>query len=249
VVKAIIIDDENLWIELFSNLLGKHCPTVSVAGKFNNAAEGVAGIRQHQPDVVFTDIEMPCMNGFEMLRQFDEINFDVIFITAFDHYAVKAFKCSALDYLLKPVDPEELKAAINKVEQKKLRKATTDQMDIFLAVLKSRMSPVKKIALPSAEGITFVSPGKIIRCESDSNYTLFIMEDNQKILVAKTLKEAEEILQDSGFVRIHHSHLINPDYIDKYIRGDGGYVLMKDGSHITVSRSHREKFNEMFSRM
>ena len=248
-VKAIIIDDEKLWVELFSDLLVKNCPSVNLAGKYNNATEGVAGIRQHQPDVVFTDIEMPGMNGFEMLRQFDEINFDVIFITAFDHYAVKAFKCSALDYLLKPVDPEELKAAINKVEQKKLRKATTDQMDLFLAVLKSRMSPIKKIALPSAEGITFASPAKIIRCESDSNYTLFIMEDHQKILVAKTLKEAEEILQDSGFVRIHHSHLINPDYIDKYIRGDGGYVLMKDGSHITVSRAHREKFNGMFSRM
>lgn len=234
---------------MLSNLLVKYCPSVTVTAQCNTGEEGVKAIHHHQPDVVFTDIEMPGISGFDMLRQFNEINFDVIFTTAFERYAVKAFKYSALDYLLKPIDPEELKLAIEKVQQKKLRKASTDQIDLFFSVLKSRMTPVKKIALPSSEGVTFVSPEKIIRCESDSNYTLFIMEDKQKILVAKTLKEADEILQDFGFVRIHHSHLINPEHIDKYIRGDGGYVLMKDGSHITVSRTHKDRFNDLFSKI
>jgi len=248
-IKAILIDDEKIWLEMLTNQIGKYCPTVTVAAKCQNAAAGIEAIRQHQPDVVFTDIEMPGMSGFEMLRQFPEINFDVIFITAFEKYAVKAFKCSALDYLLKPVDPEELKLAIEKVGQKKMKKASNDQIDLFFAAFKSRMTAVKKIALPSADSVIFVAPEKIIRCESDSNYTLFIMEDKQKILIAKTLKEVSEILQDFGFIRIHHSHLINPDHIEKYIKGDGGYVLMKDGGHITVSRTHKEKFNDLFSKI
>lgn len=234
---------------MISNLLAKHCPQVTVVEKCGTAAEGIKAIHQYQPDVVFTDIEMPAMNGFEMLKKFPEINFDVIFITASDKYAVKAFKCSALDYLLKPIDPAELVAAIEKVEQKKIKNASLEQVDLFFSAFKSKMKSVKRVALPSAESIIFVSPENIVRCESDSNYTLFVMADKQKTLISKTLKEAEEILQDFGFIRIHHSHLINPDYIEKYVREYGGYVLMKDGSHITVTRSYKDTFAEHFLKL
>ena len=248
-IKTVIIDDERIWLETLSDQLKKYCPSVTVSATCSSAAEGIEAIHHHRPDVVFTDVEMPQMSGFDMLDQFTDINFDVIFITAFEQYAVKAFKCSALDYLLKPIDPDELIPAIGKVEQKKLRRASSDQVELFFSILKSKMSRVKKIALPSAEGVVFVAPEKIIRCESESNYTLFILEGNQKILVAKTLKEADDVLQDFGFVRIHHSHLINPEYIDKYFRGDGGYILMKDGSHLTVSRTYKDQFNELFSKI
>jgi two-component system LytT family response regulator len=184
-LKAVIIDDEKLWLELLSNLLSRHCPSVEVAARCSSAAEGIEAIHNHHPDVVFTDIEMPGMNGFEMLKQFVKTDFDIVFITAYDQYAVKAFQCSALDYLMKPIKPEELKEAIRKVEQKKINSASSDQLELFFSAFNSKMRAVKKIALPTTESIIFVSPENIIRCESDSNYTLFIMEDSKKYLCRK----------------------------------------------------------------
>ena len=238
-IKAIIIDDEIHCGKTLAMLLNEYCPGVQVAEQCSEAESGLAAIQRFEPDLVFLDIEMPNMNGFEMLEKLPEINFEIIFTTSYDQYAIKAIRFSALDYLLKPVDREELQRAVQKVAER-LHHPLPQQLEILLQKLHQPVSPIQKIALPTMEGLQMIAINSIISCASDSNYTIFLLKNNQKLIVSRPLKEIEEMLDDYSFVRVHNCYLINMNEIDKYIKGDGGYLIMTDGSSIDVSRSKKE---------
>jgi two-component system LytT family response regulator len=244
-IKAILIDDEKHCRETLSIQLEKYCPDVQLLAQCSSAAEGLQAIARHSPDVVFLDVEMPQMNGFEMLGQLSPIPFEVIFTTGYDAYAIKAIRFSALDYLLKPIDKEELKKALAKVSQKNSHKLT-DQLDVLLEKLHNKQSPLQKIALPTGDGFELVPLENILHCESDSNYTHIVLKNGRKILVSRTLKEIEELLEGYSFVRVHHSHLVNLNEITRYIRGEGGYVVMSNNTSIAVSRSRKDALLKKF---
>ena len=182
---------------------------------------------------------MPGMNGFEMLQRLPAINFSVIFTTSYDQYAIKAIKFSALDYLLKPVDKDDLQAAVKKAMHKS-QETLPQQIEILLQKLDHPSISVNKIAIPTMEGLQMLFVENIIRCSSDSNYTILFLKNKQKVIASRTLKEIEEMLEDYPFLRVHHSYVVNLNEIEKYIKGDGGYLLMSDGSNIDVSRSRKE---------
>jgi two-component system LytT family response regulator len=245
-IKAVIIDDELNCIEMLQWLLETYCPEVTISAQCDSAEKGIAAINRHQPDVVFLDIEMPKMNGFEMLEKFDKLFFDVVFTTAYDKFAIKAFKYSALNYLLKPVDPDDLKATIEKVNAKKSA-PSQEQIELLFQNLKN-LQAVERVALSTGDGLIFVQTKDIIYCQAESNYTNVVMQDKKKILVAKTLKDIDETLSGRDFFRVHNSFLININHIKKFVRGDGGYILMPDDTQITISRNKREEFFDMFSK-
>lgn len=189
---------------------------------------------------------MPEMNGFELLQQLANVNFDVIFTTAYDEFAVKAFKASAIDYLLKPIDKEDLILAVSKVKDTRNVFIQPEQMDILYKAINNKHTLKERIAVPTQEGLHFVKIKEIMYCISDSNYTNIHLYNKKKILVSRTLKEIEEMLIDNGFLRIHNSHLINLQKIEKYVRGDGGYVIMDDQTTLSVSRSRKEVLLTIF---
>jgi two-component system, LytTR family, response regulator len=238
-IKAIIIDDEIHCRKTLAILLKEYCPDVQVTEQCSDGESGLAAIQRLKPDLVFLDIEMPNMNGFEMLEKLQDIHFEIIFTTGYDQYAIKAFHFSALDYLLKPIDREELQKAVQKVAQR-LHSPLPQQMEILLQKLHQPASPVQKIALPTMEGLQMIAVNSIISCASDSNYTTFLLKNKQKLIVSRPLKEIEEMLEEYSFLRVHNSYLINLNEIDKYIKGEGGYLVMTDGSTIDVSRSKKE---------
>ena len=196
-------------------------------------------IKEQQPQIVFLDIEMPKMNGFEMLEKLSEIHFEIIFTTSYDQYAIKAIRFSALDYLLKPIDREELQRAVQKVTQR-LHQPLPQQLEILLQKLHQPVSSIQKLALPTMEGLQMVDVNSIISCASDSNYTLFLLKNKQKLIASRTLKDIEEMLEEYSFLRVHHSYLVNLNEVNKYIRGEGGYLIMSDDSTVDVSRSRKE---------
>ena len=237
-INAIIVDDEPYCCEVLATLLERYCSEVQVLAVCTSASEALKAIRRLQPQIVFLDIEMPQMNGFEMLEQLPEINFHLIFTTSYDQYTIKAIRFSAIDYLLKPIDREELQKAVQKVVRQ-AQKPAAQQLQILLQKL-NHSATVNKVALPTMEGLQMVNVGCIIRCESDSNYTIIQLKDKQKLVVSRTLKEIEEMLEDYPFARVHHSYLVNLNEINKYVKGEGGYLVMSDGSNIDVSRSKKE---------
>lgn len=238
-IKAIIIDDEHHSCDALKMLLDKCCPQVQVAAICHSANEGLKKINDLNPDLIFLDIEMPHMNGFQMLEQLPTIDFEIIFTTSYDQYAITAFKFSALDYLLKPVDRQELEKAMQKVS-KKINPVISQQLEILLQKINQPSMPVQRIALPTMQGLEFVPVESIISCSSSNNYTEFLLKDKKKLLVSRTLKEAEDMLADHSFLRVHHSHIVNLNAITRYVRGEGGYLVMSDGSTIDVSRSRKE---------
>jgi two-component system, LytTR family, response regulator len=238
-IKAIIIDDEMHCRKTLSMLLKEYCPNVHVIEQCDDGQSGAEAIKKLNPDLLFLDIEMPHMNGFEMLEQFSEIPFAVIFTTGYDQYAIKAFRFSALDYLLKPIDHEELKKAINKIDQH-VSVPLPQQLEILLQRLQHKPSGINKVALPTMEGLQMIAVDSIMSCASDRNYTVLMLKDKQKIIVSRILKDIEEMLEDYSFLRVHHSYIVNLNEINKYIKGEGGYVIMNDGSSIDVSRSRKE---------
>ena len=240
-LQTLIIDDEKRGRELLRMVLSTHCPEVKVIGEASNIKEAYNLIVQTDPDLIFLDIEMPGGTGFDLLSKFDEINFEVIFVTAFDKYAIKAIKFSAMDYLLKPVDEEELVKAIKKVEENQNKKSNKERINNLVSNVK-KTSDNQKIGLTSSDGLEFIEIKTILRCEADGKYTSVFLHDGKKLLVSKNLKEFEDLLTDYNFFRIHHSHLVNLDYIKKYQSGRGGYVVMSDGSTITVSQRKKEDF-------
>jgi two-component system LytT family response regulator len=189
---------------------------------------------------------MPVQNGFDLLEAFENPAFDIIFTTAYNQYAIKAFKCSAFDYLLKPIDAEDLKTTVGRYAVRRNR-SVKDELKVLAAQMQQKT--LNRIAIPSSDGLLMVRPDQLVRCESDSNYTKVYLDNKQKIVVAKTLKELEDVLTGYGFYRIHHSHLVNLTHVVSYIRNDGGYVMMSDGTHITVARNRRSGFIEQFSKI
>ena len=238
-LKAIIIDDEPYCCEILAAMLQSDCPEVEVVSICNNAKDALTAIRQQPPDIVFLDVEMPKMNGFEMLEQLPVINFHLIFTTSYDQYALKAIRFSAIDYLLKPIDREELQKAVEKVKAR-FQIPLPQQLEILMQKIKQPSSPVNKIALPSMEGLQMIPIETIVSCESDDNYTLLKLKNNKKLLVTRSLKEIEESLEQHSFIRVHRSYLVNLNEIEKYIKGDGGYLVMSDGSSIDVARNKKE---------
>ena len=238
-IKTIIIDDETHCLKTLNMLLHEYCPTVQIIEQCDDSQTGLEAIRKFKPDLVFLDIEMPRMNGFELLEQFPEIQFAVIFTTGYDQYAIKAFRFSALDYLLKPIDHEELKKAVEKVEQRILP-PLPQQLEILLHKINHQSPSFSKIALPTMDGLQMMPVDSIISCASDRNYTFILLKDNRKIVVSKILKEMEEMLEDYSFLRVHHSYIVNLNEISKYVKGEGGYLVMSDGSSVDVSRSRKE---------
>jgi two-component system LytT family response regulator len=245
-IKAILVDDEVHCLDTLSILLKEYCPEVQILEKCRSAKSALEAIEKLKPVLVFLDIEMPAMNGFEMLEQFEEIPFAMIFTTSYDQYAIKAIRFSALDYLLKPIDPKELMTAVNKVEtQKKLPGA--EQFQMLLNQVQHKQTGFKKIAVPTSEGFELIPADQILRCEADDNYTYIFLKNKNRIIACRTLKEVEEQLRDfSYFVRVHHSYVVNLNEVSKYVRGEGGYVVMSDGSSVNVSRSRKDALLKYF---
>lgn len=244
-ISAIIIEDEHKSVETLKGLLSRYCPAVNVVDIAGGYREGIEKIRIHRPDVIFLDIQMPDGSGFKVLEELKGMEFDVIFTTAFDQFAIKAIKYSALDYLLKPVDPQELIEAVRKVENKKKRYDKDKNIEALLDNLKAPGEDPHKIVLSTSEKIHVIDVNDILRCESDNYYTHFFFTDGSKLLVSKTLKENEELLSHHNFIRPHKSHLINTGYIKSYVKQDGGHIIMTDGSKIPVSRRKKEKIMEI----
>lgn len=238
-IRAVIVDDEPDCCEVLARLLERYCPEVKVAEICHSGEDALSAIKDQQPQILFLDIEMPNMNGFEMLGRLPVINFEIIFTTSYDQYAIKAIRFSALDYLLKPIDKDELQRAVQKVVHR-AHHALPEQFEILLQKFQLPVSSAQKIALPSMEGLQMIEVNSIISCASDSNYTIFHLKDKQKITISRTLKEIEEMLEEHSFLRVHHSHLVNLNEISKYIKGEGGYLIMSDNSMIDVSRSKKE---------
>jgi two-component system LytT family response regulator len=238
-IKAIIVDDEPNCCKTLSLLLDRYCPDVQLTGVFNNGSEGLQAINSLSPDLVFLDVQMPKMNGFEMLQKLPSVNFHLIFTTSFDQYALKAFRFSAIDYLLKPVDREELQKAVQKVLQRS-EIPVTEQLQVLLQKI-SHPASVYKIALPTMEGLQMIPVQSIISCEADDNYTILVLKDNKKLVVSCTLKVIEEMLEVHSFIRVHRSFLVNLDEVEKYVRAGGGYVVMSDGKHIYISKNKKEE--------
>ena len=248
-IKSILIDDEQNSLEMMEWLLTTYCPEVSILAQCNSAETGMEAIRRLQPDVVFLDIEMPRMNGFDMLEQFDKLTFDVVFCTAYDQFALKAFRYSALNYLLKPVDPDDLKETVRRIAEKQ-NTPTREQISMLLKTIREEPAAARatppRIALTTSDGLIFVSTQDILYCEAESNYTKIVLAGGKKIMVAKVLKDIDDTLSGEDFFRIHNSFLINVNHIKKFVRNDGGYIVMADDATITISRSRRQAFMDMF---
>ena len=247
-IRCVLIDDESNSLEMMEWLLKTYCPQVQILDMCNAAAKGIEAINKHKPDLVFLDIEMPHMNGFDMLEQFNKLNFDVVFCTAYDQFAIKAFKYSAVNYLLKPVDPEDLKETIRRIEDRKAS-PSKEQIELLLQNIKQQTrTTTQRIALTTGDGMIFVPTQEIMYCQADSNYTSVILTGGKKILVSKVLKEIDETLSGPDFFRVHNSYLINLNHIKKYVRGEGGYIIMDDGANISISRNRRQDFMDQFSK-
>jgi two-component system, LytTR family, response regulator len=245
-MRAIIIDDEPKNVRILKKLLEDYCPQIEVAGFAGDAKAAYTTIREIKPELVFLDIEMPYGNAFDLLDKLLPVDFEIIFITAFDDYTLKAFKYSALDYLLKPVDIDELKAAVKKAVEKIAGKNINLQLGNLLSNLKNNQVTLQKIALPAADGIVFINVEEIIRCEASGNYTIIFADSKEKITASKTIKDYEELLPPGIFCRIHNSHIINLNRIKKYHRGRGGFVVMDDGTSIEVASRRRDEFLAKF---
>lgn len=243
-MRTIIIDDEPKSRQTLTNFIFKYAPNLEIVGEASCVEEGISLIEDIKPDLIFLDIQMPDGTGFDLLRQVRYNDFKLIFCTSFDQFAIKAFRFSAIDYLLKPLDPDIFIAAVKKIsnEDKSVLKEK-------LEVLQINKSNFSKIALHSAEGINLVNIADIIRCESSGNYTKFIIQDQANILVTKTLKDFDVILTNHNFVRIHKSFLANLAHVTKYIKGDGGWIIMSDDAKIMVSRRKKDQLLQILSNM
>lgn len=247
-LKALIIDDEKNNVDNLRAILTEHCPEVSISGTASNGFDGLELIQQTNPDLVFLDIQMPGMNGFEMLLALHKYDFEIIFITAYDQYGIQAVKFAAIDYLLKPVDINELKQAVNKVFVRANLKRQNLRLENLIQILeKNQEKKDHRIALASVKEVRFIATEQIIRCVSSNNYTTFYLLNSEEIVASRPIYEYEELLTDYGFVRCHQSHLVNKKYIKSYVKEEGGYLLTDDGSQIPVSRQKREQVRKMLA--
>lgn len=246
-IRTILIDDENNALEVLEILLNKYCPQVKILEKCNGGKAGIEAIEKHQPDLIFLDIEMPHINGFDVLTATKNYKYKVVFTTAYNEFAIKAFKFSAIDYLLKPIDFEELKEAVNKI-------SAIENLSIFEENLQKLISQFqkpkeKRIALPVHNSLQFFDFDDIIRIESESNYSHIFLIDKRKITLSKTLKEVEEKFEGQNFFRVHQSHFINLNQIDKIYKGENAYLVMKDGTQISISRHRKDEFLDLIKKI
>ena len=247
-IHCVIIDDEHDSIDVLEMLIKSHCPRVIIDAACASAKEGIKAIRQYQPDLVFLDIEMPHMNGFDLLEEFDEVLFDIVFITAYQQFAIKAFKYSALNYLLKPVDQDDLVSTIERIGARRMP-PIREQINVLMeGMIHREKQAIPRIALTTSYGMLFVDTRDILYCQSDNNYTTVHVAGDHKIVVSKTLKEIDETLSGPDFYRVHNSYLINLHHVRKFVRGDGGYVVMDDGATVSISRTRKQEFLELFSK-
>lgn len=245
-IRTVIIDDEPNNVASLSALLKKYCPDVSVEGTADSSESGIQLISEVNPELVLLDIEMPFGNAFDMLDKLVPVNFEIIFITAFDNYAINAFHYSALDYLLKPVNIKQLQAAVLKAANRINEKDVNQRITNLLTNLKTGDIGHQSIALPSQSGLTFIRLDNIIWLEANSSYTNIYLQNKQKIVVSKTLGDFEALLPAASFSRVHHSYIVNHRYIKKYFSGRGGYLEMEDGTSIEVSIRKKDMFLSKF---
>lgn len=243
-LKAIIVDDENHSRETLKNLIEEFCINVEVLASVNSVQKALIEIPRLKPDVVFLDIELQTGTGFDILEQLDTINFEVIFTTAFEQYAIKAVKFSSLDYLLKPIDLEELQKAVEKAKKAKDKNVYNKQLEMLLFNLKQNHSGLTKLCLSTAEGFEFIEVDEILYCKAEGSYTSFKLKNNESLLVSKHLKEYENLLKDQKFMRVHNSFLINLKEVKKYYKSDGGYILMNNNDPVSISRNKKDQFFE-----
>ena len=241
---AVIVDDVNQARETLKEDLATYCPDVDIIGEAEGVVSAAKLLKRVNPDVLFLDIQMQDGSGFDLLELLGDITFNVIFTTASDAYAIKAFRFSAVDYLLKPIDPDELIEAVKKAQTAPV--PTKDKVDILLNAVKSKKDPTR-IALNTMEKVHVVKLKDIVRCESSANYTIFYLANKRQLLVTKTLKEFDNLLSGVDFIRVHQSHLVNASYIKEYIKLDGGYLVMTEGSNVPVSTRKRSSVIQLMS--
>jgi len=241
-IRTIVIDDEPDGRSTLRNFLTKYCTDIELVGEAASVAEAVEQIRLNKPQLIFLDINMPDEDGFALFNHITSPNFHVIFVTAYDQYAVKAFKHNAINYILKPVNIDDLIDAVEKVKKMIETKLMAQQLDTLLRSVHKTHGVVNKIPLPVLDGFIYVNVDDIVRCEAEANYTCFYFTNRPKLVVSRTLGNYEKSLKDHGFMRIHHHHLINLSHVVQYLRGRGGIVIMSDKKHIDVSQRKRDDF-------
>jgi two-component system LytT family response regulator len=243
---AILIDDEESNVSSLKEKINRHCRELNIIALCYNAADGIEAINSLQPDIVFLDIEMPVMNGFLLLQNVTFKKFELIFTTAYDHYAIKAIRFSALDYLLKPIEIEDLKNAVNRATEKRTTPTSAHQLDILLENLAIKPNSFQKIAIPTTDGLQFIKISDILYLEANMNYT-YVATASKKFIVCQTLKIFEEMLPADTFIRIHNSYIINKNFVEKYIRGEGGQVVLSNGIALDVSKRKKGDFLKAIS--
>lgn len=252
-VTAVLIDDDANLRNGMKSLLARYAPEIKIIGEADSVLTGVETMKLLEPQVVFMDIQLGDGTGFDILEEIanqkGKSSSHIVFITAHEQYAIKAFRFSALDFLLKPVDPEELEKVILKIKETLSKKDNYAHIDLLLENIRKKVDNFKRIALSTSDGIHLFEISDIIRCESEDNYTKFYIKNNKPILISKTLKEYEELLTEHGFERIHQSHLINLSYLKSYIKKDGGYVVMADNSNLPISQRKKERLQELLKTM
>jgi two-component system LytT family response regulator len=251
-ITAILIDDDINLRNGMKGLLSLYAPEITIIGEADSVASGVEAIEKLHPQVVFLDIQLNDGTGFDILEKLAVKNgkttSHIVFITAHEQYAIKAFRFSALDFLLKPVDPDELKKVIEKIKSVLEKSDNYAHIDLLLENIRKKVDNFKRIALSNSDGIHLFEISDIIRCESEDNYTKFFIRNSKPILISKTLKEYEEMLTNHGFVRVHQSHLINLAFLKSYIKKEGGYVIMTDNSTIPISQRKKEQLQEILTK-
>lgn len=248
-ITALLIDDDSNLRNGMKGMLARYAPDIAIIGEADSVKTGVVTIETLKPNVIFLDIQLGDGTGFDILEQLSKkdvtLSSHVVFITAHEQYAVKAFRFSALDYLLKPVDPEDLNKVIDKIKKVLSTNDSFAHIDLLLENIRRKVDKFKRIALSTSDGIHLFEVSDIIRCESQDNYTKFYIKDSKPVLISKTLKEYEDLLSEQGFERIHQSHLINLAYLKSYIKKDGGYAVMADNSHLPISQRKKERLQEL----
>lgn len=245
---TLVIDDEPDAVDFITSVIGEYCPDLTVAGKANNVKSGIQLINDIKPDLVFLDVEMPNGTGFDLLTYFPDKDFDVIFVTAFNHYAIKAIKFSAMDYILKPININEFIESVNRVIQKHNSGNELGKVSYEALLENLRSARPTRLVIPTSDGKEYLDPGTIIRIEADRSYSWFYTSDKRKMLVSRHLKEFQDLLNDRNFFRPHNSHLINLDFVKKFVRQDGGYIIMCDGAQVPISRNRKDLFLAQMSR-
>lgn len=243
---TLIVDDERDSRETLRHYVAKYCPDLTVVGECENIEQAQKAIASHQPEIVLLDIEMPYGNAFDLLERLENVDFEIIFITAFSQYAVRAFNLSAVHYLLKPVDIDELTAAVEKAVKRILESSRLNHSKILLDNLSAMNTQQKKVVLPLMDGFEVVRLGEILYCEAQDNFTFVHFQNGKKSLICRKLKFYENALSDHGFCRVHRSFLINLEYVKRYIKGKGGTVIMENGSEIQVANARKGSFLERF---